>query len=532
MEHQNQRQVTRRRFLVRSAMAGTGLITAKLLSKSGVAQARFPAIAISDKMRPQIPYGVASGDITGTRALIWSRSDRPARMIVEYDTLESFRNAERIIGPAALETSDYTARINLSNLPPAQQIFYRVTFQDLADPNIYSAPVIGSFRTPPATKRDIFFAWSGDTAGQGWGINPEWGGMKIYETIRQLNPDFFIHSGDYIYADSPIESEVKLNDGRIWKNLTTPEKSKVAETLTEFRGNYIYNLLDENIRRFNAQVPQLVQWDDHETTNNWYPTEMLLNDDRYKVKSVSLLAARAKQAFLEYTPIRFNANNPEQIYRSFRYGPSVEIFMLDMRSYRGPNTPNRQTEASEATEFLGNAQVRWLKNKLKNSRSTWKIIASDMPLGLVVRDGESNFENVANGDGQALGRELELADLLRFIKQNNIKNVIWLTADVHYAAAHYYNPNQAQFSDFKPFWEFVAGPLHAGTFGPSKLDNTFGPQIKFQSIPSDLKQNLPPTEGFQFFGTVKIDGASEMMRVALHNLEGKTIYSIDLPPET
>ncbi len=92
--------------------------------------------------------------------------------------------------------------------------------------NTDSVPVIGKFSTTPKT-------------GQGWGINPELGGMKIYETIRKLNPDFFIHCGDYIYADGPLKSEVELDDGTIWKNLTTPEKSKVAETLKEFRGNYI-----------------------------------------------------------------------------------------------------------------------------------------------------------------------------------------------------------------------------------------------------------------------------------------------------
>ena len=533
MKRKKQDQLSRRHFLLGSAIAGSGIVVANLRSKSGLAQSSAPAIITSDRMRPSIPYGVASGDITGNSAVIWSRCDRSSRMIVEYDTADSFRNVQRIIGPAALETSDYTARINLIDLPADRQIFYRVSFQNLADPNIYSAPVTGSFRTPPNSKRDIFFAWSGDTAGQGWGINSEWGGMKIYETIRQLKPDFFIHSGDYIYADSPIKSEVKLDDGSIWKNITTEEKSKVAETLTEFRGNYIYNLLDNNIRRFNAEVPQLVQWDDHETTNNWYPGEMLISDDRYKVKSSSLLAARGKQAFMEYTPMRFDANDPERIYRSFNYGPSLEIFMLDMRSYRGLNTTNRQTAASEETAFLGNAQVSWLKNKLQNSKARWKVIASDMPIGLVIEDGKNSgkFENLANGDGPALGRELELAQLLRFIQQNNIQNVVWLTADVHYAAAHYYDPGQAQFTDFKPFWEFVAGPLHAGTYGPNKLDNTFGPLVKFQSLSLPEVENLPPTKGFQFFGTVKINGDSQVMTVALHNLEGKILYSVDLPPE-
>lgn len=285
MERKNLGKMTRRRFLLRSAITSGSIIAADLFSKSGLAQVSAPAIITSDKMRPKIPYGVASGDITSGNAIIWSRSDRPSRMIVEYDTSDSLGNVQRIIGPTALETSDYTARINLAKLPAGQQIFYRVTFQDLANTNIYSAPVTGTFRTPSTSKRDIFFAWSGDTAGQGWGINPEWGGMKIYESMRRLNPDFFIHSGDTIYADNPILAEVKLDDGSIWKNLTTPEKSKVAETLAEFRGNFTYNLLDENVRRFNAQVPQLVQWDDHETRNNWFPGQMLTDDDRYTVKS-------------------------------------------------------------------------------------------------------------------------------------------------------------------------------------------------------------------------------------------------------
>ncbi|MEQ9370923.1 MAG: PhoD-like phosphatase N-terminal domain-containing protein [Coleofasciculus chthonoplastes F3-SA18-01] len=167
MARKNQR-INRRRFLVTSALTSGGLITANLLSKSGLAQSTAPGIVTSDKMRPQIPYGVASGDVSRDQAVIWSKSDRVSRMIVDYDTSESFRNPQRAIGPAALESSDYTARLYLTNLPPGQQLFYRVTFQDLADLNRYSAPVTGTFRTAPTDKRDIFFIWSGDTAGQGW----------------------------------------------------------------------------------------------------------------------------------------------------------------------------------------------------------------------------------------------------------------------------------------------------------------------------------------------------------------------------
>ncbi|HEY9600445.1 MAG TPA: alkaline phosphatase D family protein [Allocoleopsis sp.] len=531
MERKYRGQITRRRFLLNSALTGAGIIATDCFSKSGLAQGRGPALIRSDSSRPNIPYGVASGDITGNSAIVWSRTDRPARMIVDYDTTEYFRNPKRLISGDISDASDYTARVNLTYLPPNQQIFYRVSFEDLNDRNVYSAPVTGTFRTPPANRRDVFFAWSGDTAGQGWGINPEFGGMKIYESIRRLNPDFFIHSGDNIYADGPIQAEVMLDDGTIWKNLTTPEKSKVAETLAEFRGNYTYNLLDENLRRFNAQVPILAQWDDHETRNNWYPGQIITNDDRYTEKNIDILSARAKQAFLEYQPIRFNPRDPKRIYRSFNYGSSLEIFMLDERSYRGPNSPNRQQVPSQSTAFLGTSQISWLKGKLQNSRATWKVIASDMPIGLIVPDGSVNFENFANGDGPPLGREFEVADILSFIKQKNIRNVVWITADVHYAAAHYYDPNKAQFTNFKPFWEFVAGPLNSGTFGPNPLDNTFGPQVIFNSIPPDLKPNRPPSDGLQFFGSMKIDGTSQVLTVTLYNIDGKALYKVDLPPE-
>jgi alkaline phosphatase D len=139
--------------------------------------------------------------------------------------------------------------------------------------------------------------------------------------------------------------------------------------------------------------------------------------------------------------------------------------MLDERSYRGPNGPNLQTAYGPDSYFLGPDQLAWLKRALLNSRATWKVIASDMPLSIIVYDDAPNkkgSEAFAQGDGPPRGRELEIADLLRFIKTSGVTNTVWLTADVHYAAAHYYNPDKAQFQDFEPFWEFVSGPLHAG----------------------------------------------------------------------
>jgi alkaline phosphatase D len=524
--------MTRRALLQRSALAGAGL-AAGLVPVRAFAQQGAPAAITSDRMRPQLPSGVQAGDLAGDRAILWARADRPARMMVEWATSETFADATSLVGPAALDETDFTAKLDLTGLPLGQQIVYRVTMVDLADAKLASEPVTGSFRTPPAAHRPIRFLWSADVAGQGWGINPEWGGMKIFEAMRQLEPDFFIHSGDTIYADGPIAAEQATPDGGIWKNVTTEAKAKVAETLQEFRGNYAYNLMDDNLRRFNAQVPIFAQWDDHETTNNWYPSEDLSQDPTkrmYKVTSAALLGARAARAFQEYLPVRWDQTAWPHLYRSFGYGPSLEVFRIDMRSYRGPNTANRQAQAGPDTAFLGADQIRWLKQALLASNATWKVIAADMPIGLLVRDGERAFENLANGDGPPLGRELEMANLLRFIRDSDIQNVVWLTADVHYTAAHYYDPNQAQFQEFAPFWEFVSGPLNAGTFGPGELDNTFGPKVAYFKAPPPGQVNLPPSAGLQFFGQVDID-AAEVMTVTLKDLTGAALFSQTLEPQ-
>jgi alkaline phosphatase D len=510
------------------------IVTRRGFLRTGLSAAGFPSIAQSEPARPAIPQGVAAGDVTAGRAVIWSRTDRSARLVVEYATTDKFTNVQRRVGPAALESTDFTSKLVLTDLPAGQRIFYRVLFQDLTDLRAWSVPHLGSFRTPSSTAggRDITLAWSADTVGQGWGINPDWGGLQLYRPMLAAEPDVFIHCGDTIYADQHLPAEIKLDDGRIWKNVVTEEKSKVAETLQEYRGNYKYNLQDADMRRFNAQVAQVVIWDDHEVRDNWYETRSLEQDDRYRVKSVPLLAARARQAFLEFNPIGISSDDRDRIHRTIPYGPLVEIFAIDLRSYRGPNSENRQGALSADTRIFGDGQIASLKQRLAASRATWKVMACDMPLGLVVRDGSAFYEAIANGDGGSpLGRELELADLLRFIKTQRIRNVVWVTGDVHYCAAHHYHPSRATFTDFDPFWEFVAGPLHAGTFGPAALDATFGPEVKFTGIPAGMKGNRPPSDGFQFFGTLRIHAKTRALTAKLHDLAGRTLFTIELGAE-
>jgi len=534
---------SRRRFLQTGVVTAAGVVLPQWTFAKGA-----PAIITSNAERPQALQGLQFGDPSNGSVVVWSRSDRPSRMLVDLSYDEQFNEAARIIGPYALDTSDFTARQDVTGLEAGSEVFVRVSFQSLDNERAIGEPVTGRIIVPPygtthngygphQDRGDLRFQWGGDTAGQGWGINPSFGGMKIYETMRKRNPLFFIHSGDNIYADGPIASSVPAEGGQVWTNIVTPEVAKVAETLNEYRGRYRYNLLDENVRRFNSEVPQIWQWDDHEVTNNWSDSKDLSGDARYSEKNVPLLAARGTKAFLEYAPMRpFSARESQRVYRRYSYGRLLELFVLDMRSYRGPNTANLQTTASEETAFLGREQLEWLKAGLENSKAVWKVVAADMPIGLNVGDGvtatgQARWEAIANGEpGAAKGRELEIAELLRFLKRSRVRNVVWLTADVHYCAAHYYDPARAAFRDFDPFWEFVAGPLNAGTFGPNALDGTFGPQVVFSKAPAAGQANLSPYSGLQFFGEVNIDSYSAMMTVDLRDINGVSVFSRKLVP--
>ena len=531
-------QPTRRGEAVRRAAPSRRHVIAGALAASGALVTARPAAArpfgtsgpalVRD--RAGLRSAIQTGDVTERSAVAWARSERPGRLIVR---LSDARGRWReLVGPWATEATDLTAQLDVERLTPGRDYDVRLLFED-AD-GVRGRTGHASFSTPDVRPARTRFVWTGDTAGQGWGINPDLGGMRGYRAMLDVAPDFFLHSGDTIYADGPISASVTEPDGQVWRNLVTPQVAKVAETLDEFRGRHRYNLMDANVRALAARVPIIAQWDDHETRNNWYPGQVITDDARYTERSVDVLAERARRAFFDYQPISRGAvrgrhatlGGEPKVYRKISRGAALDVFCLDMRTYRGPNTRGDETSR---VPFLGTEQVDWLVRELTASRATWKVIASDMPLGLVVPDGPVNIEAIANRlPGQPLGREIELAYLLSQLRRRGIRNVVWLTADVHYCAAHRYDPARAAFTDFDEFWEFVAGPIHAGAFGPNDLDPTFGPQLEFRRTPPYA--NKSPRDGLdQYFGMVDIDEEGQL-EVSLRDANGTVLYTKALQP--
>jgi alkaline phosphatase D len=398
----------------------------------------------------------------------------------------------------AVAEQDYTVSVLLQGLSSATTYTYSVECSTLLD-NVITTSSTGSFKTVigPDDTADISFVWAADLAGQGWGRNPDLsittvdgdvikGGYVVFDVMRATNPDFALFQGDMIYADGPLPASKTIPEevgGGTWIN--NPSLDFVAISLPDFRDNWKYNFGDEKMQSFLAEVPIYVQWDDHEVTNNWYPGEVL-GEPKYPNGTLADdLAVNSLKAFYESNPLV----DGQLLYRTQRFGKHLEIFFLDLRTYRQKNPDNYDPNG---IDMMGRVQLDWLKQSLLDSTATWKVISTHDPVGIVT-GGDGDPDSWGQADASVLGRERELEELFQTIKDNNVMNVVALTSDVHFTAAVSYDPSRAMFKDFLPFYEFVIGPIHSGAFGPGSLDGSFGPEYEYGKYTSEGHKGLHRT---------------------------------------
>lgn len=473
-----------------------------------------------------------AGDVTSDSVVLWGRCNQEQKSILKFEVFtatEAYRHVQKKTVHVYADT-DYTHSVVFKGLKPSTHYHYQAKCKPLEkNTGEKSSGMMSSFRTASdAHDADsVRFVWVADLGGQGWGRNPDLaithvdgdliqGGYVVFDAMSKINPDFALFQGDMIYADGKIPPSKEIPEdvgGGTWIN--DPAKDFVAITLADFRANWKYNLGDEKMAHFLAKTPVYVQWDDHKVTNNWYPGEIMPEGEPYFGIAVDELAANAKQALFEFNPIE-----GAELYRSVQHGKHMELFLLDERSFRGANPDNYDPDG---IEMLGQDQLDWLKDALKNSQATWKVISTHDPLSIVT-GGDDDRDAWGQNDAAVLGREVELAEILKFIKEHEIKNVVFLTSDVHFTAAISYDPALATFKDFYPFWEFVIGPIHAGAFGPGKLDASFGPQYEYLRAPGTegIGENSPPPH-LQSFGFVEINEEGALT-VKLIDITGAVLF--------
>ncbi len=412
--------------------------------------------------------GVASGDVMSSSVVLWTRSNQEATLTVEVSTDSTFQTPTLTQTALAAASNDFTTKTTVSPLQPGLTYFYRWRQGS-------AVSEVGTFKTAPlpSVPVNLRFAFSGDSDGSKVAGVPFYNNFEALDAARLEGLDFFVYLGDTVYAD--------------FRGGGLPN----AQTLAEYRGLYKENREIAALRNLLKATSTYAIWDDHEVRNDW---------DGQTVDQTFFTIGR--QSFLEYLPLS-EANLPSDptcagppLFRVFHWGRDADIIILDERSCRSadveavcsftpgssdlaptlptnlrpsfglPSLPPPDCLAAisdPSRTLLGSVQKQLFKNALLSSTAKFKFVINEVPIQQLYALPYDRWE----------GYDAERTEILNFIRDNNIRNVIFLTTDLHANGI-----NQVfidNFADPSPIAEeFVTGPVATTTLQESTLSR-FGP---------------------------------------------------------
>lgn len=481
--------------------------------------------------KTRFTHGVASGDVSQNTAVLWTRVNHEASLALDVSTKPDFKRLDFKKGNIpALEENDFTVKVTVTGLEPNRQYFYRWTTG-------HSVSGIGTFKTAPSTgsTTNIHFSWSGNSDSSKIDGKPVFGNWRSLFSALLERPDFFVYLGDTIYSEDRAGGNSGVSS---------------AQTLDQFRQIYKDS---RNILALHAllqRVPIYPSWDDHEVRSDW--AGQTVSHFFYNI---------GNKAFREYMPISEKqtvtisssecADSPQ--YRVFHWGKDADIIILDTRTCRSANVQNichtdlaptlpavirNQFPAffppqlppgcldainDPARTMLGSTQKSMFKNALAHSTAKFKFVISSVSMQQTYILPYEGWEGYA----------AERKEILNFIRDNNIKNVIFLATDLHLNVMN--DVFIDRFADPTPMaYEFITGPIAALTdenrilraFPNAGQDAVKAKQNIFSLLSVDCR-NLNEFS----YGSVDVNSKTGLAKVTLKDEDGKVIKD-QLNPET
>ena len=428
--------------------------------------------------------GIASGDIKNDSAIIWSKSNADSIMNVEYNDSSSLNHSfsNPILKTKVNSLTNYTGHIKITNLLPNTTYYYNVWFSDINNSSMKSENVSGKFKTAPnpdSDLKDINFIIGGDLAGSSDNrtlCRQVDIGYPIFSIMKSVKPDFFIFNGDQIYADFSCPEKISNPSYPYWMNIPGNFSSvndidwnDTSKLYNEFLAHWEYNREDFHLQNLLKSTSLYSQADDHEITDNYGGQWQYLNphfDPKLHNKTgYPNLVKTGIDVFFKFSPIDRNQSEPDKIYRMFNWGKNLDLFLLDAHSYRSQNDLPDTVQNNKT--LYGKEQLNWLQNGLLNSKATWKVISNPIPITIpdcFGKKGECNSWAV-NKPNNNLTFAKERAQFLKFLDDNNINNVIFITTDVHFAGTVRVENDFNGDEDKLIFYEMANGPLSTNTRG-------------------------------------------------------------------
>jgi alkaline phosphatase D len=444
--------LSRRRFLARAGSAGAALVLAPqaLAARNGSAHllrgGRFRQGVLSGDPTPRgITLLTIVDEVTGSGSVrLEVARDRDFRNVIARKTIATGGNR------------GHSVKARVGGLEPDERYFYRFETRDRHSP-------VGRFQTalPSDSNRPVkfaFFSCSDYTHGY----------YNAFEAMAREDVDFVVCLGDYIYAESyhSVAGGTAVRDDPIGEpNPLNPGIASEALTLADYRAKYALYRSDKALRELHARFPLVAIWDDHEVQDNYAGAAPGGGLDPSKRWSSARRRAASK-AYFEAMPY-FTAGGG-RIYRSDRHGRNVDLIMLDQRRYRadqpcgdtvGPPCP----EWDQPRAFLGARQMDWLKTRLRRSRARWKVIGSQTMM-MPAKIGPDTFFGFDSWQGYPRERE----ELLAFIRDRGIDDVVFITGDIHLFLAGDVRTDMGDGSSVAV--EFVGGSITSTNFGETTND--------------------------------------------------------------
>ncbi len=378
--------------------SGAGIVTTAFANNSDIKNdIKENDISLSN-IYGSFTHGVASGDPLSNKMIIWSRfvPDLSLNLLSvplkwEMATNKDFtknRSAGEIV---ARKENDFIVKVDVVDLKPNTRYFYRFSIGV-----IHSN--IGMTKTLPLENISKIRLAVATCANHPAGYFNAYKEISVQHSTNAF--DALVHLGDYIYeygmGEYATTNSVALD--------RVPSPSHECITLEDYRKRYAQYRSDSDLQSLHAEMPFIHIWDDHEIADNSWSDGALNhqpNEGKYKGRREA-----AVQAFHEWLPIRNNAVDKGEIYRSFKFGDLVHLLMLDTRvsartkqlEYANYNDPNPEKAYADLQKdmyspnhhLLGEKQKKWLKKELNSTNSRWTVLGQqvlmtkmDLPFNLL-----------------------------------------------------------------------------------------------------------------------------------------------------
>ena len=459
--------------------------------------------------------GEMAGTVTETSVILQSRLTRGDKLIdgdlpgsegfarFQISTDRAFRNSRKTAWLRASADYDHIVKVKVDKLKPSTKYYYRLLYgprrSEVTAGRTCSFKTLGGASAAAETKfvvvtgMNYFFFHEGPYDPNGaYKGNDKHMGYPALEAIRKLEPDFFVGTGDNVYFDHPAQNAKRTRwTGKAW--------SDSAKTEAEMRRKYHEQFIQPRYVELFAEVPTYWEVDDHDYRYN----DCDNTGDRMPTPEMGA------RNFREQLPVVDPKDEKALTYGTFRVSRDLQIWLVEGRLYR---SPNRMADGPEKT-IWGAAQKRWLKDTLRASDATYKILISPTPL--VGPDGRGKRDNHCNINGfRHEGREF-----FNWLAANGFlqKNFYILCGDRHW---------QYHAKDGSGFEEFSTGALVDANsrFGvKAGAANSTDPEGKIEQFYCKLRGDGEPSGGFLMV-TVTPDGPAVTAQFTFYDENGREVY--------